>query len=76
MRYASACRITFLPAEYNIILICVVFEQIGGLMLIGAGLFLIIYFPDTEDLEFGPFTLVAIFAGLFLLIIGIRLLLG
>lgn len=53
-----------------------VFEQLGGLMLIGAGLFLIVYFPDTEDLEFGPFNVIAIFAGLFLLVIGIRLLLG
>ncbi|MBI4167411.1 MAG: hypothetical protein HY515_00490 [Candidatus Aenigmarchaeota archaeon] len=53
-----------------------VFEQLGGLMLIGAGLFLIVYFPETEDLETPGFTLTALFAGLFFLVIGIRLLLG
>lgn len=45
-------------------------------MLIGAGLFLIVYFPETEDLETPGFTLTALFAGLFFLVIGIRLLLG
>ena len=53
-----------------------VFEQLGGLMLIGAGLFLVIYFPESEDMETPGFTMVGIFAGLFLLVIGIRLLLG
>ncbi|MBI4176901.1 MAG: hypothetical protein HY516_00885 [Candidatus Aenigmarchaeota archaeon] len=53
-----------------------VFEQIGGLLLIGAGLFLVVYFPETEDSETPGFTLTGIFAGLFLLVIGIKLLLG
>lgn len=53
-----------------------VFEKLAGLLLVGAGLFLVVYFPDTEDMEFPAFNVVAIFAGLFLLVIGTRLLLG
>ncbi len=53
-----------------------VFEKLAGLMLIGVGLFLVIYFPESEDSETGGFTMVGIFAGLFLLVIGIKLLLG
>ncbi len=45
-------------------------------MLIAAGFALIMYFPEVEDLEVPGFNMVAIFIGLFLLVVGIRLLLG
>ena len=53
-----------------------VFEQLAGLMLIASGLFLIVYFPDTRDSEFPAFNAMAIFTGFFLLVVGIRLLIG
>ncbi|MBI3412789.1 MAG: hypothetical protein HY051_01770 [Candidatus Aenigmarchaeota archaeon] len=53
-----------------------VFEKVAGLLLVGAALFLIVYFPETEDSETSGFTALGIFIGLFLLVMGIRLLLG
>ena len=67
----------FFTSRHNIIFgFIMVLEKLAGLLLIGAGLFLVVYFPDTEDMEFPGFNMIAIFAGLFLLVIGIRLLLG
>ncbi|MFH0890161.1 MAG: hypothetical protein V1836_03425 [Candidatus Aenigmatarchaeota archaeon] len=53
-----------------------VFEKLAGLLLIATGFLLILYFPDVKDLEVPGFNWVAIFIGLFLLVVGIRLLLG
>ncbi len=53
-----------------------VLEKLAGLLFVASGLFLIIYFPDTQDLEYTPFNWAAIIIGLFLVVVGARLVLG
>ena len=53
-----------------------VLEKLAGLLFVASGLFLIVYFPETEDLEYMPFNWVAIIIGLFLVAVGARLVLG